>query len=170
LAIRLLLVTIGVGVGVGVGIGIGIDSDEVLWLVLTHGVASLPEFVSIATMRSGKALQVAIPSDKSATRRIAGHPGWRSTPTRNRVQSQSSAVDLGQWLCRCLRQCSAGSLAKHAGGGPWRCDGPSAFHRCTVHIQFRIFKSYLLSLDSDSDTDPDPERARFGFQLQNPDC
>jgi hypothetical protein len=40
LAIRLLLVPIGVGVGVG--IGIGIDSDGVLWLVLTHDVASLP--------------------------------------------------------------------------------------------------------------------------------
>jgi hypothetical protein len=39
-AIRLLLVPIGVGVG----IGIGIDSDCVLWLVLTHGVASLPGF------------------------------------------------------------------------------------------------------------------------------
>jgi hypothetical protein len=38
LAIRMLLVPIGVGVG----IGIGIDSDCVLWLVLTHGVASLP--------------------------------------------------------------------------------------------------------------------------------
>jgi hypothetical protein len=40
LAIRLLLVPIGVGVG----IGIGIDSDCVLWLVLKHAVASLPEF------------------------------------------------------------------------------------------------------------------------------
>jgi hypothetical protein len=127
LAIRLLLITIGVGVEVG--IGIGIDSDDVLWLVLTHGVASLPEFVSIATMRSGKALRVAFPSDKSATHRIAGHPGWRRTPTRKRVQSRSSAVDLGQWLCRCLQQCSAGSIAKHAEGGPWRCNGPLVFHR-----------------------------------------
>jgi hypothetical protein len=40
LAIRLLPVPIGVGVG----IGIGIDSDGVLWLVLTHGVASLHWF------------------------------------------------------------------------------------------------------------------------------
>jgi hypothetical protein len=38
LAIRMLLVPIGVGVG----IGIGIDSDCVLWLVITHAVASLP--------------------------------------------------------------------------------------------------------------------------------
>jgi hypothetical protein len=38
LAIRLLLVPIGVGVG----IGIGIDSDCILRLVLTHGVALLP--------------------------------------------------------------------------------------------------------------------------------
>jgi hypothetical protein len=37
-AIRLLPVPIGVGVG----IGIGIDSVCVLWLVHTHGVASLP--------------------------------------------------------------------------------------------------------------------------------
>jgi hypothetical protein len=37
---RLLLVPIGIGVG----IGIGIDSDGVLWLVLTHGAASLPDF------------------------------------------------------------------------------------------------------------------------------
>jgi hypothetical protein len=43
LAIRLLLVPIGVGVG----IGIGIDSDCVLWLILTHTVASLPEFCPI---------------------------------------------------------------------------------------------------------------------------
>jgi hypothetical protein len=58
LAIRLLLVPIGVGVG----IGIGIDSVCVLWLVLTHGEASLPSFVSIATMRSSRALRVAFKS------------------------------------------------------------------------------------------------------------
>jgi hypothetical protein len=34
-----------VPIGVGVGIGIGIDSDCVLWLVLTHGAAFLPEFL-----------------------------------------------------------------------------------------------------------------------------
>jgi hypothetical protein len=58
LVIRLLLVPIGVGVG----IGIGIDSDCVLGLILTHGVASLPEFRHIATMRSSKALRVAFPA------------------------------------------------------------------------------------------------------------
>jgi hypothetical protein len=59
LAIRLLLVPIGVGVGIG--IGIDSDGDYVLWLVLTRGVASLPSFISIATMRSSKALRVAFP-------------------------------------------------------------------------------------------------------------
>jgi hypothetical protein len=40
LAIR----SLPVPIGVGVGIGIGIDSDGVSCLVLTHGVASLPEY------------------------------------------------------------------------------------------------------------------------------
>jgi hypothetical protein len=43
-----------------------IDSAGVLWLVLPHGVASLPSFVSIATMRSNKALRVAFPFGESA--------------------------------------------------------------------------------------------------------
>jgi hypothetical protein len=71
LAIRLLLVSIGVGVG----IGIGIDSDCVLWLVLTHGVACrYPGFVSIATMHSSKALRIAFPSGEAPHRPVSRVP------------------------------------------------------------------------------------------------
>jgi hypothetical protein len=58
-AIRLLLVPIGVGVG----IGIGIDSACVLGLVLTHGVASLPEFRQPATRRVQKSHLLSFDSD-----------------------------------------------------------------------------------------------------------
>jgi hypothetical protein len=89
LAIRLLLVP----VGVGVGIGIGIDSDCVLWLVPTHCVTSLPEFRQHRHDVTSKAYGLcSLPA--KAPHRLAGHPGWRRTPTRNRVQSRNSAVDL----------------------------------------------------------------------------
>jgi hypothetical protein len=65
LAIRVILVPIGVGVGVG--IGIGIDSDCVLWLVLTHGVAALPEFRQHRNDADQQGFTVAFPRRKRPT-------------------------------------------------------------------------------------------------------
>jgi hypothetical protein len=124
LAIRLLLVPIGVGVGIGIGI------DRVL-LVGPHALCSLyryPSFVSIVTMRSSKALLVAFPSGERP-HILAGHSGWRRTPTRNRVQSRNIATSISVSGFAVAFGSVQRDRLRSTQKRPWRYDCPLAPHR-----------------------------------------